>query len=199
MNAPFTQFEFRNQPVRIFPTADGLSFWVVGADLALALGYAEAKDALRTVPGKHIRLQTVATAGGRQQMLCLDEAGMWRLVMRSNKPWAEEFQEWVTAEVLPSVRRTGAYMRQGEQQLPTLEPTTEVSKDEYIDVLKTCIRLLQVTEKAQPRRRNYTPAERAEVLRLRAQGIGPKAIGERLGRSPASIETLVRGSLRNGK
>lgn len=48
-----------------------------------------------------------------QRIMCIDEAGLYRLIMRSNKPEAVAFQEWVTAEVLPTIRKTGGYMLKG--------------------------------------------------------------------------------------
>lgn len=52
----------------------------------------------------------VADAIGRaQQTIIVNKSGFYRLVLRSNKPQAEEFQSWVTGKVLPSIRKTGAY------------------------------------------------------------------------------------------
>ena len=50
-------------------------------------------------------------------MRVVDEAGLYRGELRSEKPEAEPFMEWVTAEVLPSIRRTGGYVRDGAAQL----------------------------------------------------------------------------------
>lgn len=118
---PLTEFQFHTHAVRIFPTDDGLSFWIVGKDVADALGYATAKDALRQVPEKHKGRQKVPTPSGEQEMLCVDETGLYRIVLRSNKPEAEPFMEWVTAEVLPTIRRTGSYTRnETTSELPSM-------------------------------------------------------------------------------
>lgn len=47
------------------------------------------------------------TPGGRQQIIIIDEVGLYSLVLRSKLPAAEAFQEWVVAEVIPSIRKTG--------------------------------------------------------------------------------------------
>ncbi len=104
-------FQFHTHAVRVFPTDDGLSFVAVAKDVADILGYQTAKDFLRQVPESHKGRQRVPTPSGTQDMLVVDEAGLYRGVLRSNKPEAEPFMEWVTAEVLPSIRRTGAYAR----------------------------------------------------------------------------------------
>ena len=102
-------FVFHTHSVRIFPTDDGISFVAVASDVASVLGYDTAKDFLRQVPEHHRGKQKVPTRGGPQDVLTVSEAGLYRGVLRSNKPEAEPFMEWVTAEVLPSIRRTGGY------------------------------------------------------------------------------------------
>lgn len=104
-------FQFHTHSLRVFATTDGLSFVAVAKDVADVLGYATAKDFLRQVPESHKGRQKVPTPSGDQEMLVVDEAGLYRGVLRSNKPEAEPFMEWITAEVLPSIRRTGGYAR----------------------------------------------------------------------------------------
>lgn len=105
-----TQFQFHTHAIRVFPTDDGASFVAVAADVARVLGYAEAKDFTRNIPDKHRGRQIVPTPSGNQEMLVVDEPGLYYGVLRSNKAEAETFVEWVTAEVLPTIRRTGAYV-----------------------------------------------------------------------------------------
>jgi len=52
--------------------------------------------------------KVIGTLGGKQDMRVINEAGLYKLIMRSNKPIAEKFQEWVCEEVLPSIRKSGA-------------------------------------------------------------------------------------------
>ena len=88
--------------------------WFVGRDVALALGYTNPGKAVRDhVPAGHRRGSdsfTPSDLGGLDpQTVLISEAGLYRLIMRSHTPSAESFQEWVTGEVLPSIRRTGSY------------------------------------------------------------------------------------------
>ncbi len=109
MNTSLQTFDFNGHALRIFPTDDGQSFYAVAKDATDILGYQSAKDGLRSVPDKHKGRRSVPTLGGTQEMLCVDESGLYRLILRSDKPEAEPFMEWVTSEVLPSIRKTGQY------------------------------------------------------------------------------------------
>lgn len=88
--------------------------WFVGRDAAAALGHANPARAVRDhVPAVHRGVTESVTPhdlhGLDRQTVLISEPGLYRLIMRSNTADAERFQEWVTAEVLPSIRRTGGY------------------------------------------------------------------------------------------
>ena len=55
----------------------------------------------------------MSTPGGNQEMTIVSEAGLYSLILRSRKPEAKAFKRWVTHEVLPSIRKTGAYLSPG--------------------------------------------------------------------------------------
>lgn len=85
--------------------------WLVGKDVAAALGYSNPRDAL----AKHVDDEdknTVAicdgTPGNPNQTI-INESGLYSLVLSSKLPTARKFKRWVTSEVLPSIRRTGQY------------------------------------------------------------------------------------------
>ena len=83
----------------------------VGRDAATALSYSNPNDALaKHVPDKYKRVSRIATPGGEQNMTLINEAGLYKLVMRSKLPSAERFSDWVCEEVLPSIRKTGLYI-----------------------------------------------------------------------------------------
>ena len=52
----------------------------------------------------------VLTPGGNQTLSCVTEAGLYRLLMRSNSPNARPFQDWLARDVLPAIRKDGAYL-----------------------------------------------------------------------------------------
>lgn len=84
--------------------------WMVGKDVAAALGYSNTKDALsRHVDDEDKRGSRIPTPSGEQEMTIINESGLYYLVLSSKLPGAKKFKRWVTAEVLPSIRKTGRY------------------------------------------------------------------------------------------
>lgn len=81
----------------------------VAKDVASALGYSNTRKAISDhCKGGNETL--LPTAGGNQSVRVIPEADVYRLIMRSKLPQAEAFQDWVTEEVLPSIRKSGGYM-----------------------------------------------------------------------------------------
>lgn len=80
-----------------------------GKDVAAALGYVKTADAIRTHCKGVCELET-PSCGGVQKMKYITEGDLYRLITHSRLPEAEKFERWVFDEVLPSIRRHGAYM-----------------------------------------------------------------------------------------
>lgn len=106
-SATVTPFSFRDHAVRVI-LIDGEP-WFVATDVCAALGYRDAEKGTRILGTHQKGTQIVRTLGGPQKMTIVSEGGMYRLVLRSRKPEAEAFTDWVTDEVLPSIRKTGGY------------------------------------------------------------------------------------------
>lgn len=89
--------------------------WFVGKDVAQALGYSQTAKAVREhVKDNHKGMSVLDTPGGKQETTIIDEAGLYSLVMRAKTEKAEAFQEWVTSEVIPAIRKTGGYIAGSE-------------------------------------------------------------------------------------
>ena len=87
--------------------------WFVGKDVAEVLGYADTRKAIRMhVDDDDKGGDILSTPGGRQQITIINESGLYSLILSSKLPQAKEFKRWVTSEVLPQIRRTGAYLTQ---------------------------------------------------------------------------------------
>ncbi len=85
--------------------------WFVANEVAKILGYSNPRDAIsRHVQGRDKGVVKRDTLGGTQEVAAINESGVYALVFSSKLPKAQEFQHWVTAEVLPSIRKHGAYM-----------------------------------------------------------------------------------------
>ena len=87
--------------------------WFVGKDVAEVLGYADTRKAIRMhVDDDDKGGDILSTPGGRQQITIINESGLYSLILSSKLPQAKEFKRWVTSEVLPQIRKTGAYLTQ---------------------------------------------------------------------------------------
>ena len=90
-----------------------------GKDVATALGYTNSRDAIAThVFADDKGVESIDTLGGRQKMTIINESGLYALVFGSRLKIAKEFKHWVTSEVLPSIRKNGAYIRNQENMTP---------------------------------------------------------------------------------
>lgn len=94
--------------------------YFVGRDVANALGYSKARNAIAIHVSdddkKDAPIQ--GTLGGTQQMTVINESGLYSLVLSSKLESAKRFKHWVTSEVLPTLRKTGSYgMPQGKELL----------------------------------------------------------------------------------
>ena len=98
---------FGTHEVRI--TVEGDNTWWVAKDVCEALDISNYRDALTPIDDDEKGVGVIDTLGGPQEMQRINEAGLYTLILRSNKPEAKAFRRWVTHEVLPTIRKTGSY------------------------------------------------------------------------------------------
>lgn len=108
MNTP-SIFKFESADVRTFADERN-ELWFLANDVCGVLGYANPRDAI----AKHCKQKGVAkrdtpTESGNQEMTFINEGNLYRLIVKSRKPEADRFEEWVMDEVLPTIRKTGRY------------------------------------------------------------------------------------------
>lgn len=102
--------------------------WLVGKDVAEALGYANPQKAIRDhVDDEDKTLNESFTVNGTQAVL-INESGLYALVVGSKLPSAKAFKRWVTSEVLPSIRKTGGYQQNGFRMSDALMVMANVAK-----------------------------------------------------------------------
>jgi anti-repressor protein len=144
-------FSYEDRPVRT-AVIDG-EVWLVVKDICDVLGFRMASDATCTLDDDEKGTHIVRTLGGTQEMLCINEPGLYSLILRSRKPEAKAFKRWVTHEVIPTIRKTGSYSVQPAQPvraLPTdyksalVQLLDEVSKNEVLEA-----KVVQLEPKAQ--------------------------------------------------
>ena len=84
--------------------------YFVGKDVAEILGYKNVRDALSNhVDDEDKGVAKLDTLGGKQNLIIINESGVYSLVFGSKLPGAKQFKRWVTKEVLPSIRKTGLF------------------------------------------------------------------------------------------
>ena len=87
--------------------------WMVGKDVAQALGYAKPRNAIAAHVDEEDKKDAPIQGdlGGIQSMTVINESGLYSLVLSSKLPGAKRFRRWVTGEVLPSIRKDGGYIK----------------------------------------------------------------------------------------
>ena len=108
--------------------------WFVAADVCKALEIEKTNRALSRLDDDEKGAHSVSTPGGRQRMSIISESGLYSLILGSRKPEARAFKRWITHEVIPSIRKHGAYMT--DSLLAALEAHPE-AVPEYLNRLRS--------------------------------------------------------------
>lgn len=148
MNNEIQRFDFKGAALRTLTDEAGEP-WFVAKDACDILELNNVTEALRPLDDdekSNFRISEVAQNGGRAPLI-ISEPGLYKLIMRSRKPEAKEFQRWVTHEVLPQIRKTGGYI-----------PTSESDSDEDI-----MARAVLVAQKTIERKNQQLQAKDAQI------------------------------------
>ncbi len=86
------------------------NLWVCLTDVCKALDLTQASKVKERLNAKGVNTIPTLTAGGMQNLLYINEPNLYRAIFQSRKEAAERFTDWVTSEVLPSIRKTGGYI-----------------------------------------------------------------------------------------
>lgn len=113
-------FNYGDSPVRTV-MLDG-QIWFVAKDIADILDFRDAYNATQCLEENEKGTCKVSTIRGEQEMLIINEPGIYRLIFRSNKPEAKAFQDWVYHDVLPALHHNGNYSVKQDITPPQLDP-----------------------------------------------------------------------------
>lgn len=138
--------------------------WFVGKDVAAALGYEKPTDAVR----KHVDVEDrgiskMETPSGAQETTIINESGLYSLVLSSKLPTAKKFKRWVTSEVIPSIRKHGAYMTPDKLEEVLLKPDTLIQLAQNLKAEQEKRRALEV--KMEEQKPKVLFAESVEVAK----------------------------------
>ena len=118
MNNEIQRFDFRGASLRTLTDEAGEP-WFVLKDCMSILDLGNPTETVKMFDKDEFSTtEVIDSIGRRQQTYIISEPGLYRLVMKSRKPEAKEFQRWVTHEVLPSIRKHGGYMAGQERMTP---------------------------------------------------------------------------------
>lgn len=101
-------------------------------DICNALGLTNPTEAAKGLADDERGLSITETADGKRTVVTITESGLYALVFKSRKPEAQKFRQWVTADVLPALRKTGTY------SVPQVVPQIDLPKN-YLEALKALV------------------------------------------------------------
>lgn len=102
--------------------------WFALKDVCAVLGISNHKMTAQRLDEDEVSLTDLTDSMGRQQeTTVINESGLYNVILRSDKPEAKPFRKWVTSEVLPSIRKHGAYMTPQKIEEVLLNPDTIIS------------------------------------------------------------------------
>lgn len=136
--------------------------WFVAKDVTDILGLANGRDAVGRLP-ERMKSSVVIADGtpGNPNKTLISESGIYRLIMRSNLPAAERFQDWLAEEVIPSVRRTGSY---------SMQPAAPALPQDYEEALVALLGQVRETKALESRVAELEPVAQSWNILAAADG-----------------------------
>lgn len=132
-------FKYESQELRTVLDESG-NPWFAGIDICKILEYKNEKQVIDKLPDQTKKLDYVFDRSGQKRKAwIINESGLNLLILRSNMPKAEPFQLWVTAEVLPQIRKTGSYVLPSDHDRELrlkLRSDRVVAAQEHVEDLK---------------------------------------------------------------
>lgn len=190
--------------------------WFVGRDIATVLGYAKPENAIANHVDEEDKTTTLIQGTGtnyKSKAVIINESGLYSLILSSKLPKAKEFKHWVTAEVIPSIRKTGKYIAPNVPDMDKLSLTTqclinlEITNSQLRKDLDGAIKRIEelesrneITEpeeqpapkKPRPQGKPWSEREKDYLRRAYALGQTDTEIAAELGRTVDSIHNKRR-------
>ena len=137
---PMQIFSYNEKQIRTV-AIDGEP-WFVLKDVCEVLGISKYRDVAERLDEDERGSVRVDTLGGTQRMAAVNESGLYHVIIRSDKPIANPFRKWITADVLPTMRKTGGYVANDDMFIDTYLPyADEQTKILFRSTLETVKKL----------------------------------------------------------
>lgn len=128
-------WSFGGNEVRI-TEINGEPWWVL-SDICEALDISNASQAASRLKSYESGICQIYTSYGNREVIVINESGLYKIILRSDKPKAEPFFEWITQEVLPAIRKTGKYvMPDIEEGSPKIAASESARAYAYLQMAK---------------------------------------------------------------
>ena len=122
-NDQITPFNFNGNNVRTIADDQGEP-WFVLKDVCDVLEITNPRNAAARIASSDKGVRAMDTPGGTQNITIVNESGLYDVILDSRKPQAREFRRWVTAEVIPSIRKHGGYLTERKIEEVLADPDT---------------------------------------------------------------------------
>lgn len=181
MNNEIQKFDFKGAALRTLTDEAGEP-WFVLKDCMSILDLGNPTETVKMFyKDEFSTTEVIDSIGRRQQTYIISEPGLYRLVMKSRKPEAKEFQRWVTHEVLPSIRKHGGYMAGQERMTPEQMALASMrwlqSKvDEQAKQLKAQEGKVLFANAVETARTSILVGDSAKILKSNGIDIGPRRL-----------------------
>lgn len=115
MTQGLVKFDYKSKEIRTM-TDEKEETWFVAKDVCDVLELSNSRQVIEKLDEDEKLMYKVYTSGQLRDTWCINEGGLYHLILTSTKPEAKVFKKWVTSIVLPSIRKAGKYTTDGAQQ-----------------------------------------------------------------------------------
>ena len=161
--------------------------WFVGKDIAGILGYKDTSDAIKRHVENEDKLSRCFTDSGQNRnMYIINESGLYSLILSSKLPNARKFKKWVTGEVLPSIRKHGAYLTPDKVEEVLLNPDTIIKIAQNLKEEQEKRRQLEIENNELKPKANY-----CEQVLQSEKAVVTTQIAKDYGMSPQALNSIL--------
>ena len=161
--------------------------WFLGKDVASILEYSNTAKAIRDhVDGEDKLTKRIVLSGQNREAIFINESGLYSLILSSKLPNAKKFKKWVTGEVLPSIRKHGAYLTPDKVEEVLLNPDTIIKIAQNLKEEQEKRRQLEIENNELKPKANY-----CEQVLQSEKAVVTTQIAKDYGMSPQALNSIL--------